>query len=91
MFLWRHLHTLGIFRICNVSFKNICSTSSPSFQSILRAAQASHVKIVEISNINFVYIGTGGPASPCSNVNPNLNKKADPRLFYIEYLHMYKV
>ena len=88
MFLWRHLHTLGIFRIGNVSFKNICSTSSPSLQSILRAAQDSHVTIVEISNINFEYISTGGPAS---NVNPDLKKKADPRLFYIEYLHMYNV
>jgi len=54
----------------------------------LRAAQDSHVTIVEISNINFEYISTGGPTS---NVNPNLNKKADPRLFYIEYLHMYNV
>ena len=38
-----------------------------------------------------MYIGTGGPASTYSNVNPNLNEKADPRLFYIEYLHTHNV
>lgn len=57
----------------------------------MRAAQASHVTIAEISNVNFMYIGTGGPASTYSNVNPNLNKNADPWLFYIEYLHTYNV